>query len=83
MATLLLRSHQGRRELVGSNPAIKQYLIEDHRLIFQAVIGRDEENADQVLRRHFRIGDEYRREAEMAAKEIPPRPAINLTAEQA
>jgi DNA-binding FadR family transcriptional regulator len=63
MSTLLMRSHHERRDVVGGDPAIKQYLVEDHARIFQALVSRDEECADQVLRKHFVIGDEYRRKA--------------------
>lgn len=63
MSTLLLRSHQQRRGVVGGDPAVKQYLVEDHARIFQALVSRDEDRADQVLRKHFSIGDEYRRNA--------------------
>lgn len=74
MSTLLLRSHHERRDVVGGDPAVKQYLVEDHARIFQALIARDEDRADQVLRKHFRIGDEYRRKAaaEPATRGRPP-----------
>ncbi|MEJ8815083.1 FadR/GntR family transcriptional regulator [Variovorax ureilyticus] len=74
MSTLLLRSHHERRDVVGGDPAIKQYLVEDHARIFQALIARDEDRADQVLRKHFSIGDEYRRKAaaDPAARGRPP-----------
>ena len=63
MATLLTHSHRSRRELVESFPSVKTYLIEDHRRIFEAVMVRDPERADAALRKHFAIGDEYRRRA--------------------
>jgi len=67
MATLLLRSHRERRRLIGVDPDFNRYVIEDHHRIFNAVIGRDEEQADKVLREHFRIGDQYRRKAAIEA----------------
>lgn len=67
MATLLLRSHRERRQLIGVDPAFNRYVIEDHHRIFDAVIERDEEQADKVLREHFRIGDQYRRQAAIEA----------------
>jgi GntR family transcriptional repressor for pyruvate dehydrogenase complex len=63
MSTLLMRSHLERRGVVGGDPATKQYLVEDHARIFQALVSHDENRADQVLRNHFSIGDEYRRKA--------------------
>ena len=74
MSTLLMRSHHERRDVVGGDPAVKQYLVEDHARIFQALVARDEDRADQVLRKHFSIGDEYRRKAATgpAARGRPP-----------
>lgn len=63
MAGLLTHSHRTRRELVQSFPSMKTYLIEDHRRIFEALVARDPERADATLRKHFEIGDEYRRRA--------------------
>lgn len=66
MATLLMRSHRDRRLNVGRGDAqMKTHLIEDHRGLLQAVIEGDEDRADQALRRHFRIGDEFRRRKAM------------------
>lgn len=63
MGELLKRSHRERRELVRVFDELKSYLIEDHGRIFQAIMARDEDKADLVLRNHFRIGDEYRQRA--------------------
>jgi DNA-binding FadR family transcriptional regulator len=63
LAGLLTHSHRSRRELVQSFPSMKTYLIDDHRRIFEALIARDPERADATLRKHFAIGDEYRRRA--------------------
>ena len=63
LAGLLTHSHRSRRELVQSFPSMKTYLVDDHRRIFEAVIARDPERADATLRKHFAIGDEYRRRA--------------------
>lgn len=63
LAGLLTHSHRSRRELVQAFPSMKNYLIDDHRRIFEAVIARDPERADATLRKHFAIGDEYRRRA--------------------
>ena len=38
-------------------------LIDDHRRIFDAVVARDPDRADATLRKHFEIGNEYRRRA--------------------
>jgi len=73
MSTLLTRSHRDRRQLVGQHhdESMKRAVIEDHRLLLEAVITGDEDAADQALRRHFRIGDELRRQKALA----PSRPA--------
>jgi GntR family transcriptional regulator, transcriptional repressor for pyruvate dehydrogenase complex len=69
VAGLLTRSHRSRRELVQSFPSMKTYLIDDHRRIFEVVVARDPERADATLRKHFEIGDEYRRRAVVGEKE--------------
>ncbi len=63
MAEVLLRSHAGRRRTLESFGAMRTYLIDDHRRLFDAVVSRDPERADRVLRDHFAIGDEFRRKA--------------------
>ncbi|MGO4571120.1 FadR/GntR family transcriptional regulator [Microvirga sp. 2TAF3] len=63
MSALLLRSHLGRRELVQMQEGLKKYLLEDHRRILEAIVARDEQRADDVLRKHFEIGNEHRRQA--------------------
>jgi len=63
MKGLLTHSHRNRRELVQAFPSMKTYLIEDHRRVFEAVIARDPDRADATLRKHFEIGNEYRRRA--------------------
>ena len=73
MATLLTRSHRDRRQLVDEHhdAAMKRTVVEDHRHLLEVVIAGDEDAADQALRRHFRIGDELRRQKALA----PSRPA--------
>jgi len=63
MTGLLTHSHRNRRELVQAFPSMKTYLIDDHRRIFDAVVARDPDRADATLRKHFEIGNEYRRRA--------------------
>jgi DNA-binding FadR family transcriptional regulator len=63
MADLLMRSHLARRELVRAHAELKADLLQDHQRILGAVADRDEQQAEDVLRRHFAIGDEYRRKA--------------------
>jgi GntR family transcriptional regulator, transcriptional repressor for pyruvate dehydrogenase complex len=62
MSGLLLRSHLSRRELVRVDAELKGYVLEDHRRILEALAARDEQRADKVLRNHFEIGNEYRRQ---------------------
>ncbi|MCC2654384.1 MAG: GntR family transcriptional regulator, partial [Microvirga sp.] len=63
LSGILMRSHRGRRELLQVFDSMKTYLIEDHRRIFDAIVGRDPEHAEKVLREHFAIGDDFRRRA--------------------
>lgn len=63
MADLLRRLHRARRELVHRYPDVGANLPEEHAGIFAAVVARDQTEADRVLRRHFAIGDEYRKTA--------------------
>jgi DNA-binding GntR family transcriptional regulator len=63
MKGLLTHSHRNRRELVQAFPSMKTYLIEDHRCVFDAVVARNPDRADAALRKHFDIGNEYRRRA--------------------
>ncbi|MBV8650826.1 MAG: FadR family transcriptional regulator [Alphaproteobacteria bacterium] len=63
ISELLLRSHLDRRALVRASAGMREYLIEDHRRIYDALAERDPQKADAVLRKHFAIGDEYRRKA--------------------
>jgi GntR family transcriptional regulator, transcriptional repressor for pyruvate dehydrogenase complex len=63
MAGLLTHVHRNRRKLVQAFPSMKAFLIDDHRRIFEAIVGRDPDRADATLRKHFEIGNEYRRRA--------------------
>ena len=79
MAGLLTHVHRHRRELVQAFPSMKTYLIDDHRRIFDAIIARDPDRADATLRKHFQIGDEYRRRAIVGDIEnVVTSPAANL-----
>ena len=61
ISNLLLRSHGDRRASVFGTADGRNYLIDHHRLILEAVAAGDPNHADTVLREHFAIGDEYRR----------------------
>jgi DNA-binding FadR family transcriptional regulator len=63
MSGILMRSHKGRRELLQVFDTMKAFLINDHRRIFDAIVARDPENADKVLREHFAIGEDFRHRA--------------------
>lgn len=77
MAGLLTRSHRDRRQLVGDqhDEGMKRTVVEDHRRLLEAVIAGDEDAADQALRRHFRIGDELRRQKALAPSKPAAAPA--------
>ncbi len=61
ISSLLLRSHRDRRESVFGTEDGRLYLIDHHRLVFEALAAADPRRADDILREHFAIGDEYRR----------------------
>jgi GntR family transcriptional repressor for pyruvate dehydrogenase complex len=86
MSTLLTRSHRDRRQLVGQHhdESMKRTVVEDHRRLLAAVIAGDEDAADQALRRHFRIGDELRRQKALAPSRPPgTTPATHRTTREA
>lgn len=70
---LLSRSHVLRRGLVQFSPGMRDYLIEDHRRVFAALAARDPDDADETLRRHFSIGDDYRRLGALEAARVAER----------
>lgn len=63
IATLMMRSHQDRREQIASLEGFESFLVDHHRLIYEAIVQRDAAKADDLLRRHFEIGGEFRRRA--------------------
>ncbi len=67
MAEPLRRCHRERRELVRCHSEIKDYVAQDHARIFDAVLAKEPQAAEDVLRRHFVIGDAYRHRAALAA----------------
>ena len=77
MAAMLTRSHRDRRHLVGEHKdeSIKRTVVEDHHLLLEMVIAGDEDAADQALRKHFRIGDELRRQKAIAPRKAAAAPA--------
>ena len=75
ISDLLMRSHVNRRAVVRSVDGIADDVVDDHRRIFNALLDRDQGKADEVLRKHFEIGSEYRRKAaarDGAAEMSPP-----------
>ena len=66
MSDLLIRLHRRRRDLGQHFGDIKDYVAQDHARVFRAIVARDPDRADETLRRHFEIGDEYRRKAAIA-----------------
>ena len=76
IGNLLLRSHRDRRESVFGTEAGRLYLVDHHRLVFEAVAAGDPPRADEVLREHFAIGDDYRRRDIASAR--PPSSGTGL-----
>lgn len=59
----LRRTHVYRRGTTPTTEAFKAYVIDDHRRILTALVERNVERLDAVLRNHFVIGDEFRSQA--------------------
>jgi len=74
ISALLLRSHCDRRQLLTRIDDGRAYLINHHRRIFDTLANHDANRADEVLREHFAIGDEYRRRNAFAAPDIQGAP---------
>lgn len=83
LAGLLARSHRDRRQLVGDHhdESMKRKVVEDHRHLLEMVIAGDEDAADQALRKHFRIGEELRRQKALSPSP-PATPARRLRKNQ-
>lgn len=63
LADLLQRSHVARRRSIPLTEEFKTYVVDDHRRILRALVERQAEPLDAVLRRHFAIGNEFRDQA--------------------
>jgi DNA-binding FadR family transcriptional regulator len=61
LGTLLQQSHVERRRTTYKSREIIGDLVEAHREVFLAIVGKDADEADRKLREHFAIGDELRR----------------------
>jgi GntR family transcriptional repressor for pyruvate dehydrogenase complex len=66
VAPLLHRSLRERRSLMRRYPDLKDYVTRDHERVFEAVVDGNEVGTEAILRKHFAIGDEYRRRAAIA-----------------
>ena len=63
ISVLMHRSHLDRREQIIELEGFEEFLIDHHRAIFEAIVERNEEKADELLGRHFEIGADFRRRA--------------------
>lgn len=63
IATLMMRSHMDRREQIATVDGFESFLVDHHRSIYEAIVAREPAKADDLLRRHFEIGGEFRRRA--------------------
>ena len=63
---LLHRTHRERRSLMRRYADLKDCVAQDHARVFEAIVARDEAGVEAIMRRHFAIGDEYRRRAATA-----------------
>jgi DNA-binding FadR family transcriptional regulator len=60
IGALLRRSHHERRKAVSGEPDFLATLGEAHRQVIDAVVARDPEAAEAVVRQHFYIAQEHR-----------------------
>lgn len=67
ISSLMMKSHLDRREQIIAVEGIEDFLIDHHRLIYEAIAARDAAGADDLLARHFEIGAEFRRKATVNA----------------
>lgn len=65
LAEPLYRTHVYRRRTTPATEDFKTYVIDDHRQILLALIERQVDRLDAVLRHHFAIGNEFREHAAM------------------
>jgi|EndMetStandDraft_2_1072991.scaffolds.fasta_scaffold35665_2 GntR family transcriptional repressor for pyruvate dehydrogenase complex len=65
-SNLLMHSHIERRREILDVEGIETFLIDHHRAIFSALVARDVEQAEKLLRAHFEIGGEFRRRARIS-----------------
>lgn len=61
LSTLLKESHVERRRTTYKSRDIVGDLVEAHKEVFLAIVGKDPDAADRRLREHIAIGDELRR----------------------
>lgn len=61
ISPLLRQGHIDRRPDSFSDPAVAARILAAHREVFLALVRREPDVAEQLLRDHFRIGDELRR----------------------
>lgn len=63
LAEPLFQSHVYRRRTTPATEDFKTYVFDDHRKILLALVERDVHRLDAVLRHHFVIGNEFRKQA--------------------
>ncbi|AZQ66638.1 FadR family transcriptional regulator [Silicimonas algicola] len=63
LSSLLRESHVERRKTTYRSREIIGDLVDAHREVFLAIVGKDPDEADRRLRDHFAIGDELRRKS--------------------
>jgi DNA-binding FadR family transcriptional regulator len=56
---LLRRSHLERRLALREEPGLTETLGREHRRIIDAILARDPDRAEDTVRKHFSIGQEY------------------------
>ena len=67
---LLRQSHFRRRARISDLPDLEVYLVEHHREILDAVIKRDEAQADDLLSAHFEIGSDLQRKSAVSVQQF-------------
>lgn len=75
ISPLLRQGHIDRRPDSFSDPGVAARIIAAHRDVFLALVRREPDVAEQLLREHFRIGDELRRRNLITSYESQEQPS--------
>jgi DNA-binding FadR family transcriptional regulator len=75
ISPLLRQGRIDRRPEASSDPSIAARIVAAHRDVFMALVRREPDAAEQLLREHFRISDELRRRTLITSYESREQPS--------